>query len=571
MRLLGEVREFEQAIHAVNEASRSCYHTPRMRSRGPIEATLVVLAATALTIVLTYPVAFRIDRVGRTNTDDGRWSIWVVSWVAHALTTDPLNVFHANIFYPHRYTLAYSEANLVAGALAAPVWAATHNPYTSHNIVFLFAFILACTGAYYLTRYLTGDRAAAAVAAVLFGFCPFIFARTAHVQLLFVGGLPFCMLAFHRLIDRPTVARSATLGVLLWATALACAYYGIFAALMVALGTLVLGVSRRLWASKDHWLGILLAAFISIGLTLPFFLPYLFVQEEGGFVRTLDDARQYSANLGAWAASSAWAHRWWLPALGEFSEVLFPGIITTTAGLAGAWVMFQRTRDVAVLYLLVALFAFWSSFGPDAGLYRAFYEAVPVFSFLRAPGRMGIMVTLSLVVFASVAVSRFAARSRRPVLSCAVVACLAVAELATMPLGQFREAEPLAAAYRMLATLPRGAVVELPYWYERWDFPRHAYYMLNSTAHWQPLVNGYSDHIPADFRRSVVALSSFPTRQSFDILARSGARYVVFHLDMYDVRLRERLFDRLKAYSDYLRPLSQEGSVWLYEIVGWPN
>ena len=53
-----------------------------------IEATLVVLAATILTILSTYPVAFRLDHLGRTNTDDGRWSIWVVSWVAHALTSD---------------------------------------------------------------------------------------------------------------------------------------------------------------------------------------------------------------------------------------------------------------------------------------------------------------------------------------------------------------------------------------------------------------------------------------------------------------------------------------------------
>jgi hypothetical protein len=542
-----------------------------MRSRGPIEATLVVLAATALTIVLTYPVAFQLDRVGRVNTDDGRWSIWVVSWVAHALTTDPANVFHANIFYPHRYALAFSEANLAAGVLGAPVWAATGNPYTTHNIVFLAAFVLAGAGAYYLARYLTGNRAAAAVAGVLFGFCPFIFARTAHVQLLFIGGLPFCMLAFHRLVDRPTVSRSVTLGVLLWATALACAYYGIFAALMIGLGTVVFGISRRLWRSKDHWIAILLAAFISISLTLPFFLPYLYVQREGGFVRTLDDARQYSANLGAWAASSAWGHRWWLPALGDFNEVLFPGLLATVLGLAGAWLMFRRQRDVAVLYVLIAIFAFWSSFGPDAGLYRAFYEAIPVFSFLRAPGRMGIMVTLSLVVFASVAVSHLGARLRRPLLVGTAVACLGAAELATMPLVQFRKTEPLAPAYRVLATLPRGPVIELPYWYERSDFPRHAYYMLNSTAHWHPLVNGYSDHIPADFRTSVIPLSSFPTQESFAILARIGPRYVVFHLDMYDTRLRQRLFDRLKTYSEYLRPLSQEGSVWLYEIVAWPN
>ena len=73
--------------------------------------------------------------------------------------------------------------------------------------------MIAFCGAYYLARYLTGSRPAAVVAGVLFAFCPFIFARTAHIQLLFIGGLPFCLLAFHRLVDRPTVARAVTLGV----------------------------------------------------------------------------------------------------------------------------------------------------------------------------------------------------------------------------------------------------------------------------------------------------------------------------------------------------------------------
>jgi hypothetical protein len=114
-------------------------------------------------------------------------------------------------------------------------------------------------------------------------------------------------------------------------------------------------------------------------------------------------------------------------------------------------------------------------------------------------------------------------------------------------------------------------VIELPYWHERSDFPRHAYYMLNSTAHWFPLINGYSDHIPQDFRQNVIPLSSFPSRESFRILARADTRYVVFHLDMYNARLRARLMERLETYSRYLRPLNREGNVWLFEIVDWPN
>jgi hypothetical protein len=541
-----------------------------MRSRGAIEALVVVVAAIALTVAFTYPLAFDIGRIGRVNTDDGRWSIWVVSWVAHALTSDPGRLYHANIFYPHAYALAFSEANLGAGLIGAPVWALTKNPYTTHNVAVLAAFVLAFTGAYYLARYLVASRGAAFVAGVLFAFCPFMFARTAHIQLLFVGMIPFCMLAFHRLVDRPTVARATTLGLLISATALTCAYYGIFAALMIGVGTLLFALSRHLWRSSEYWIGIGLAAFTSIGVTLPFFIPYLRVQEETGFVRTLDDAREYSANLSAWAASAAWAHRWWLAAIPDFNEVLFPGVLALVLGAVGVYVM-RRQRDTVALYALIAVCAFWSSFGPDAGLYRLFYETIPIFSFLRAPSRMGIMVTLSLAIFAAGTVAFLERRTGRSQLVAVVIAVLGMAELATAPLSQLRVAEPFSPVYRLLATLPRGGVAEFPYWYERHDFPRHAYYMLNSTQHWQPLINGYSDHIPADFRKNVVALSSFPSRESFDILARTRARYVVFHLDMYNRRLRERLFERLKTYSPYLRPIVQEGSVWLFEIVDWPK
>ena len=544
-----------------------------MRFRGVVEATSVVLAGAALTSVLTYPLAFQIDRVGRVNTDDGRWSIWVVSWVAHALTTDPARIYHANIFYPQRNALAFSEANLVEGVIGAPVWAATRNPYTTHNVIALTSFLLAFAGTYYLVRHLTGSRGGALVAAVLYAFSPFTFARTAHIQLLFTGGIPFCLLAFHRLVERPTVMRAVALGLLLWLQALACAYYGIFAGLMVGLGTLVVAATRRRWRDREYWVAIALAAFVSVALTVPFFLPYLELQRETGFARTLDDARMYSADLGAWLASAAWAHRWWLPWIEPFNEVLFPGVLTLALGLAGVWIARRdrAARELLIFYGLTAVIAVWLSFGPNAGLYTAFFHTIPVFSFLRAPARIGIVVVLCLAVFAALAVRRLLADRPRPALWTAALTLLAAAELMEAPLTALRPVQPFPAAYQTLAIQPAGAVAEFPYFYERSDFPRHAYYMLNSTTHWMPLINGYSDHIPQEFRKTVRALSSFPTRESFRILANAGARYVVFHLNMYDRRSRERLLERLDTYRAYLRPLVQDGDVWLFEIVGYPN
>jgi hypothetical protein len=152
-----------------------------------------------------------------------------------------------------------------------------------------------------------------------------------------------------------------------------------------------------------------------------------------------------------------------------------------------------------------------------------------------------------------------------------LIASLSIADLWQAPLAALRDAEPVSPVYHTLAVQPAGPVAEFPYFYLRRDFPRHAYYMLNSTTHWMPLINGYSDHIPQDFRDQVILLSSFPTRDSLAILGKIGARYVVFHLNLYDRRSRERLVERIDQYGQYLRPLAKEGDVWLFEIVAWPN
>jgi len=554
-----------------------------MRQRGLTEAAAVVAVALLLTAALTYPLIVKLDRVGRLNTDDGRYALWNVAWVADALIVHPTTLFDANIFYPARRALAFSEANIGAGTLAVPAWGLTGNPYLAYNTVVFFAFAMGAAGAYYLVRHLSGSREAAAVGAVLFAFCPFIFARTAHIQLLMTFGLPFSLLAFHRLVAHPGVGRAVTLGVVLWVQALSCAYYGIFAGLIVGLGTLVFAVTRNLWRSPRYWLCIALAAAVAVGLTAPFFLPYVQVQQEG-FTRTIEEARDYSANGGAWLASSAWEHRWWLPRIEGFSEVLFPGVLTTGLGLAGLVHGLRRRatgaavpvvpvlpRDVVGFYALVAGAAFWASFGPDAGLYRLLYDTVPVFSFLRAPARIGIVVPMALVVLASVVLAPWLRARPRPPLWTAALVLLAALELNGAPLTGFREAPAIPEAYRVLARLPRGAVAEFPYFYRRGDFPRHAEYMLGSTVHFQPLINGYSDHIPADWRANVVPLSSFPTRESFGILGKIGARYVVFHLRGYDRRSRDRVLERLRTYGRFLRPLVQQDDVWLYEIVDWPN
>lgn len=542
----------------------------------------MVLSSLALACALTYPLIARFDHAGRVDSNDGRWSIWVVSWVAHSLTTDPLNTYKANIFYPHDDALTYSEANLVEGAIGAPVWLLTKNPYATHNFVMLLGFVISAIGTYYLIRHLTGSRYSAAVAAVLYAYCPYVFARTAHIQLMMIGGLPVCLLAFHRLLDRPTMPRAIALGLALWVQGLACAYYGIFAGMLVGLGTLLFATTRHRWRDRQYWLAIAVAAIVCLGLTAPFFAPYLAMQRETGFGRSLEDATRYSVNWRGWLASAAWVHRLWLPLLDrKFLGVVFPGIITLTCGLAGIWIgliarptnatppnRFQR--DVVAFYAISALMAFWIALGPAAWLYTALHDHAPLFSFLRAPERTGLVVNLCLVILASITLTRIIHSGANQLRTAAILFALAIADTVQAPIFM-RDAPPVSPAYDVLSRLPRAPLAEFPYWATSQDFHGHSEYMLNSTAHWQPLINGYSDHIPQDFRDAAQQLRGFPSRPAFAALEKYGARYVALHLNLFGQQTRDNLPALLDEYSPYLRPLSKDGDIWLFEIIGWPR
>src|SRR3982750_4157434 len=276
------------------------------------EFLLVSLAGAILSVLMTWPLASDPGRLGRTlATDaDGQFSIWNIAWVARTLVADPLHLFDANIYHPHKLTLAYSEANLLPGLIAVPVYWASRNPWLTQSTMILFGFASAYAGAYYLFRYISNDRRAASVAAILYAFCPYVFSHLSHIQLLMTGGLPLSMLALHRVADTPSRRTGAWLGLALAAQALSCAYYGIFAALMVGYGTLLFAATRGFWRSPAYWKAIATGAVISIAVVMPFFVPYLWVQEESGFARTVQDTAQWSARPNGYLASSAFTHRW---------------------------------------------------------------------------------------------------------------------------------------------------------------------------------------------------------------------------------------------------------------------
>lgn len=546
------------------------------------EVLLVLALGLVLAAYFTWPMAPKLGSVGRLELGDGQFSVWNVAWVAHAIVTPGVTMFDANIFHPHHGTLAYSEPNLGAGLVAVPAYLLSGgNPYAAHNSVVLASLTFTVLGMYLLARRLTGSREGALVAAIVFAFCPFFFARTAHIQLMMTAPMPFVLLAFHRLADDRSALSAALLGFAIGTQALFCSYYGVLIGLLVGLGFVVFAAFDRRWAEWRWWRLAAGAAVVAILTVLPFFIPYLRLQENTGFERSLSESLRYSADWRAYFASSAWAHRWMLPLLGSWREVLFPGFVALFVGGAGLAIglrglvrgsgTFPMATAPTVFYLLAFAITLWSSFGPPAGLYSVLYYTIPVFSLLRAPARFGIAVTLALSVFAAAGVALAVRRlpaTRAQILTLGLAA-LAIAELTTtIPFLPRRE---VPRAYKVLASAEPGAVLELPFYYQGHDRYRQTLYMLGSTAHWQPLVGGYSDFIPADFFEGAPLLQSFPNDEAFAWLRERNTRYVVIHLNLYDARERERLLARIAANAEYLRPRHTFGSVLLYEIVAWPG
>jgi hypothetical protein len=91
--------------------------------------------------------------------------------------------------------------------------------------------------------------------------------------------------------------------------------------------------------------------------------------------------------------------------------------------------------------------------------------------------------------------------------------------------------------------------------------------MLASTAHWKPLVGGYSDYMPGRAIALEGMLGGFPTRESLDQLARDGVRYAVVHPADYSTEDREKFEARLREFNTEIRPLQKSDGAELYEIL----
>jgi hypothetical protein len=314
------------------------------------ESLLVAAGLGALAVLLTWPAARRLGTAAH-DLGDPLLTTWILAWDLHALATAPLRLFDANMFHPHRWTLAYTDHLLGIVPLALPAHLAGASPLLAHNIAWLLTFPLVGLTAFWLVRALTGHTGAALVAAVLYAFSHFRFGQLGHVQVLSHAGLPLLLLGLHRAATRGARWRDVWLAAGAFALqALSSGYHAVMAVLAVALYAAWLGAP----ASRPP-LGRLvargaLAAGTVVVLLAPAFLPYQLVREEVGLEREWFEVAHYVARPASYLAAPA-ANRWLGALTAPFRRhegVLFPGAVVLALAVPAAVAVWRRGRPPAV-------------------------------------------------------------------------------------------------------------------------------------------------------------------------------------------------------------------------------
>jgi len=175
----------------------------------------------AICYVITYPLFTRFHAVipGFISTDEPYNALWYTWRIKDALL-HKLSLTHADmVAYPFGIDL-YASGVIAFGWL---VW--THllsictNPVISYNVQAILNVLLMAMSMYFLVYFVTKDRGTGIFSGIIFGFCPYQFARIwQHLSLTYNQWLVLIILTALLLRDHSTRIRNVMFSLILFLT-----------------------------------------------------------------------------------------------------------------------------------------------------------------------------------------------------------------------------------------------------------------------------------------------------------------------------------------------------------------
>ena len=478
---------------------------------------------------------------------------WTLAWDQHALATS-CPIADANVFFPERGTLLYSDHLVGLALLTAPLRLVTDDPLLVHNLLVLAAPALDALALHALVLALTASAPAAFVGGFVYGFVPLRFAADAcQIQMTAAWWLPLMLLRVaRRPRRRPPLGRRAA-GLALLGQGLTGIYLTAFFLPFLALAHVVWWRRHPFAAARGGWTALLASELVAVLLLAPMAVAYRGVQAHLNLSR--------SPFLNAILSLH-------LDQVGDHVPAIGLGVLALLA-VARPWDLPRGLRDERGLYLAILVGAILLGFGPAMplpfglgtipGPYRVLLE-LPGFTALRVPARMLHVALLgaSVVAAGGVLVLRQVAWRRATAITLAALLALWI-EAPPQALGIQATPTPerIHAVYPWLGRQPPTPLVELPIDpYGLTTIVRQ----YASTAHWHPQLHGVSGIQPPMYPYVAERLNAFPAPGAVAELVALGVRRAVVHTQLVSAETRAAL--DAAAHERRLLKLAGRASRW---------
>ncbi len=518
---------------------------------------------TVLTLLITYPVIFRLSSVlAGVEGEDALQHVWIAWWTQEALIdlglspADVTLLYHPDgTYHPMLWVTPYPQ-------IAALPLSLLFGPAVGHNVHLLLSFPLTGLSAYLLIRYLTRDERAAFIGGLIFAFFPArVIQATAHLAQVVIYPFPLYALYLFKLYRRPGGRNAALCGLFL-ALSLAVnivhiAYFVLpFTVLFVIYHLYRARREPRSWPGPRFVKGLGQAGGIAFLLTGPFLGPFAFRSLTGRLAYLdMSGVVDYSIDLLAFFTPSPFHplltgfgpfRAWAMSLIGRGNpqeNIAYLGLVPLLLAIWG----FRRRPAHGGLWLLLGLTAAIIALGPilkvgglltGLPLPYALLQLLPFYKWGRVPGRASVALVLAVAVLAGYGLKALLERrGDKVVLILAALICLGtVLEYLTIwPFPTMPAAVP-EFCHRWGREEDDFAVLDLPQW-PVWLRRGSNYAMYYQTVHQHPMVGGYVWRLPEGQEGTMKAFQELVLPPvGVDIIARPTGDEALRILNQYYVK-----------------------------------
>lgn len=515
-------------------------------------------------LYITFPLIFHMSDIFFEKVDDAYIS-WIINWNIHSFTTNVLNIFNGNIYYPYHNTLAYADTFITSSLLAFLPVKIISEPAVAYNFNLIFSFTTLGFCTYLLALYLTKSHLSSIAAGTITAYSPYALTKVMHLQLLEICWVPLSILFFLLFLDKKSFKYflfSVVFFVIQMYNSFLPGYFILISCLFIFI--------YYFWAKKikpaQLPLGkIFLTGLVTFLLVLPTIIPYYQVSKEFNYVRDIRDAIRF-ANRPEYTLYPGFTTR-----LGDFlmsvfykndkSPITYDGFMGLVFFILSAVAIIYRLANrkkkwfIFDIFLTIGVFSYILSLGPAFQWgghvikhpfiiplpYALFYYLVPGFNGFRNSARWEMLFLLSFSIsiayFLSVVLKD---RSIIFKLFFIILICFGVLWEFNFPYKSYQVPikENFPRIYYFIKNLPQDSVIsEFPIY--NWN----TYPLLNSenfreyygTLSFRKTINGASGFSPPPWQIKINYLvNNFPNSDSIKLLKSGGVNYIIVHSWEYD-------------------------------------